>query len=172
MCGTRCTIHTYALCASSLYRLQTQSIPQALHIALVRSRLGLTSYSKQLLKRSIQKITNVRHKAQLDVSQQTQACECIQHVKAVLINIQIKYPDLTFKISENLDMRKWIGFANPILGLSRDALYWQMKMEMMEYWYRCTDGLLGTGLMPYKNHFPKYQHFMLFPVPVYSKYEI
>jgi len=29
------------------------------------------------------------------------------------INIWIKYPDLTFKISENLDMRKWIGFANP-----------------------------------------------------------
>ena len=38
---------------------------------------------------------------------------CIQHVKAVLINIRIKYPDLTFKISENPDMRKWIGFANP-----------------------------------------------------------
>ena len=38
--------------------------------------------------------------------------------------------------------------------------------------YRRTDGLVGTGLMPYKAHSPKYQHFMLFPVPVYSKYEI
>jgi len=42
-----------------------------------------------MLKRSIQKITNVRHKAQPDVSQQAQACGCIQHVKAVLINIRI-----------------------------------------------------------------------------------
>jgi len=38
--------------------------------------------------------------------------------------------------------------------------------------YRRTDVLAGTGLMPYKAHFPKYQYFMLFPVPVYSKYEI
>jgi len=38
--------------------------------------------------------------------------------------------------------------------------------------YRRTDGLVGTGLMPYKANSPKYQHFMLFPVPVYSKYEI
>ena len=38
--------------------------------------------------------------------------------------------------------------------------------------YRRTDGLVGTGLMPYKAHFPKYQHVMLFPVPVYSKHEI
>ena len=38
--------------------------------------------------------------------------------------------------------------------------------------YRRTDGLVGTGLMPYKAHSPKYQHFMLFAVPVYSKYEI
>ena len=35
--------------------------------------------------------------------------------------------------------------------------------------YQRTDGLVGTGLMPYKAHSPKYQHFMLFPVPVYSK---
>jgi len=38
--------------------------------------------------------------------------------------------------------------------------------------YRRTDGLVGTGLMPYKAHSLKYQQFMLFPVPVYSKYEI
>jgi len=38
--------------------------------------------------------------------------------------------------------------------------------------YRRTDGLVGTDLMPYKAHSLKYQHFMLFPVPVYSKYEI
>ena len=38
--------------------------------------------------------------------------------------------------------------------------------------YRRTDGLVGTGLMQYKAHSPKYQHFMLFPVPVYSKYDI
>jgi len=38
--------------------------------------------------------------------------------------------------------------------------------------YRRTDGLVGTDLMPYKAHSVKYQHFMLFPVPVYSKYEI
>ena len=29
--------------------------------------------------------------------------------------------------------------------------------------YRRTDGLVGTGLMPYKAHCLKYQHFMLFP---------
>jgi len=38
--------------------------------------------------------------------------------------------------------------------------------------YRRTDGLVSTGLMLYKAHSPKYQHFMLFLVPVYSKYEI
>jgi len=38
--------------------------------------------------------------------------------------------------------------------------------------YRRTDGLVGTGLMPYKAHSPKCQHFMLFRFPVYSKYEI
>jgi len=27
--------------------------------------------------------------------------------------------------------------------------------------YRRTGGLVGTGLMPYKAHYPKYQHFML-----------
>jgi len=32
--------------------------------------------------------------------------------------------------------------------------------------YRRTDGLVGTGLMPYKAHSPKYQHFMLFPYPM------
>jgi len=42
--------------------------------------------------------------------------------------------------------------------------------EGHQYWR--TDGLVGTGLMPYKAHSLKYQHFMLFPVPVYSKYEI
>jgi len=31
--------------------------------------------------------------------------------------------------------------------------------------------LSSTGFMPYK-HYPKYQHFMLFLVPVYLKYEI
>jgi len=35
--------------------------------------------------------------------------------------------------------------------------------------YRRTDGLVGTALMLYKAHSPKYQHFMLFPVPVYSE---
>ena len=30
--------------------------------------------------------------------------------------------------------------------------------------YRRTDSLVGTGLMPYKAHSPKYQYFMLFPV--------
>jgi len=38
--------------------------------------------------------------------------------------------------------------------------------------YQRTDGLVGTGLMPYKAHSPKYQHFMLLSVPVYLKYEI
>ena len=42
--------------------------------------------------------------------------------------------------------------------------------EGHQYWR--TDGLGGTGLMPYKAHSLKYRHFMLFPVPVYSKYEI
>jgi len=42
--------------------------------------------------------------------------------------------------------------------------------EGHQYWR--TDGLVGTGLMPYKANSLKYQHFMLFPVPVYSKYEI
>jgi len=28
------------------------------------------------------------------------------------------------------------------------------------YQYQCTDGLVGTGLMPYKAHSLKYQHFM------------
>ena len=41
--------------------------------------------------------------------------------------------------------------------------------EGHQYWR--TDGLVGTGLMPYKAHSLKYQHFMLFPVPVYSTYE-
>jgi len=36
--------------------------------------------------------------------------------------------------------------------------------EGHQYWR--TDGLVGTGLMPYKAHSPKYQHFMSFPVPV------
>jgi len=30
----------------------------------------------------------------------------------------------------------------------------------------------GTGLLPYIAYSPKYQHFMLFPVPVFLKYEI
>jgi len=38
--------------------------------------------------------------------------------------------------------------------------------------YRRTDGLVGTGLMPYKAYPPKYQHFMLLPVLFYSKYSI
>ena len=38
--------------------------------------------------------------------------------------------------------------------------------------YRRTDGLVGTALMPYKAHCLKYQHFMLFSILVYSKYEI
>jgi len=42
--------------------------------------------------------------------------------------------------------------------------------EGQQYWR--TDGLVGTGLMPYKAHSLKYRHFMMFPVPVYSKYEI
>jgi len=43
-------------------------------------------------------------------------------------------------------------------------------IEGHQYWR--TYGLVGTGLMPYKAHSPKYQHFMLFAVPVYSKCEI
>ena len=47
--------------------------------------------------------------------------------------------------------------------------------EFLIFFYRRppvlrTDGLVGTGLMPYKAHSLKYRHFMLFPVPVYSKY--
>ena len=38
--------------------------------------------------------------------------------------------------------------------------------------YRCTDGLVGTGLMPYKAHSPKYQYFMLFRVSGSSLLEI
>jgi len=41
-----------------------------------------------------------------------------------------------------------------------------------DHQYRRTDGLVGTALMLYKAHSPKYQHFMLFPVPVYSKWDL
>ena len=47
------------------------------------------------------------------------------------------------------------------------------KVQFTEgHQYRRTDGLVGTALMRYKAHSSKYQHFMLFPVPVYSKYNI
>ena len=55
-------------------------------------------------------------------------------------------------------------------GLTEPLLSYAIFTECHQYWR--TDGLVGTGLMPYKAHSLKYQHFMLFPVPVYSKYEI
>ena len=51
-------------------------------------------------------------------------------------------------------------------------MYFTEFTEGHQYWR--TDGLVGTGLMPHKAHSLKYQHFMLFPVPVlqfYSRYE-
>jgi len=68
-------------------------------------------------------------------------------------------------------------FQGKLRKLYKDGLFSRLlKSTCPEFTkshqYRRTDGLVGTGLMPYKAHSPKYKHSMLFSVPVYSKYEI
>jgi len=55
-----------------------------------------------------------------------------------------------------------LRYVNSRVCGSCSGLYYNEFTEGHQY--RRTDGLVGTGLMPCKAHFPKYQHFMLFPV--------
>jgi len=61
------------------------------------------------------------------------------------------------------ERRRFISLSKTVHTIRRTYRIYRRLLVV----YRGTDGLAGTGLMPYKAHSSKYQHFILFSVRDY-----